>query len=52
MIGSIVSDVINIRKDCHDIEQCLTDVCGGDIIRWAIVDVGDDFYKVSFSYKK
>ena len=23
-----------------------------NIIRWAIIDVGDDFYKVSFSYKK
>ena len=52
MTNSIVSDVINIRKDWSDIEESLSDVCGGEIIRWAIVEVSEEFYKISFSYKK
>ena len=52
MTNSIVSDVINIRKDCSDMEQSLSEVCSGEIIRWAIVEVSEEYYKISFSYKK
>ena len=52
MATSILSDVIKISKDVPDIEWELPKICGGEIIRWAIIDVTEEFYKISFSYKK
>lgn len=52
MTLSILSDVIKISKDVPDIERELPELCGGEIIRWAIIDVTEEFYKISFSYKK
>ena len=52
MITSIISDITKISKNVKNIEKILHDICGGEVIRWAIVEVGKDFYKVSFSYKK
>lgn len=52
MVSSIVSDVINISKDCLEIDKSLEEVCGGEIVRWAIIEVGVDYYKISYSYKK
>lgn len=52
MALSILSDVIKISKDIPDIERELPNICGGEIVRWAIIDVTDEYYKLSFSYKK
>lgn len=52
MTLSILSDVIKISKDVPDVERELPKISGGEIIRWAIIDVTEEFYKVSFSYKK
>ena len=52
MATSILSDVVKISKDVPDIERELPKICGGEIIRWAIIDVTDNYYKISFSYKK
>lgn len=49
---SIISDIVKISKDATDIEEVLYEICGGEIIRWAIVDVSDESYKINFSYKK
>jgi hypothetical protein len=52
MTTSILSGVVKISKDVPDIERELPKICGGEIIRWAIIDVTDNYYKISFSYKK
>ncbi len=51
MAFSIYSDVIKISKGVIDIENELSRSCDGEIIRWAIIDVTDEYYKISFSYK-
>ncbi|MBO6257577.1 hypothetical protein J6N69_06035 [bacterium] len=48
---SIMSDIVKISKDVVDIEQVLSEICGGEIIRWAITDVQQEYYKISCSYK-
>ena len=52
MALSIKSDIVKVSKNVIDFENVLSEICNGEIIRWAIIEVGDDFYKVSFSYKK
>ena len=52
MQSSILSDVIKISKEVSEIEHELPKICGGEIIRWAIIGVTKDFYNISFSYKK
>lgn len=52
MSKTITSDIIKIPKNVQNIEQELSVICGGEIIRWAIIDVTDGFYKISYSYKK
>lgn len=55
MAEKIISDnTILIKKNStsfDNIEAHLQQKCGGKIIRYAIVGVADDFYKVSYSYK-
>lgn len=51
-MASIYSDVIKTSKNVHNLEHELSEICGGEIIRWAIIDVTDEFYMISFSYKK
>jgi hypothetical protein len=48
---SIISDIIKISKDVEDIEMALSEICGGEIIRWAITEVSEEYYKISCSYK-
>ena len=52
MACSVISDVTKISKDVNDIEKALYEICGGEIIRYAIIDVDDYSYKISYSYKK
>lgn len=52
MQASIISDITKISKNVTDIEKALSEITGAEIIRWAIVEVGQDFYKISYSYKK
>jgi len=49
---SIKSDIVKVSKNVTDFENVLSEICNGAIIRWAIIEVGGDFYKISFSYKK
>jgi hypothetical protein len=49
---SVVSGVVNLNKDVFDFEQELSFICKGEIIRWAIIGVTEEFYNVSYSYKK
>ena len=49
---SIISDIIKISKNVNNIEKVLCEISGGEIIRWAIIDVTSEFYKISFAYKK
>lgn len=51
-MSSIVSDVIRISKDVQDIERELAKIFGGEVLRWAIIDIFSDSYKVICSYKK
>ena len=52
MVSAIYSDVTKISKNIDDVEHELSKLCQGEVIRWAIIDVSDEFYKISFSYKK
>ena len=52
MTLSIISDITKISKNVTDIEMALCEICGGEIVRWAIIDITDEFYKISFAYKK
>lgn len=52
MSSSIVSGVIKISKDVINIENELPRIFGGEVIRWAIVDVTDEAYTIICSYKK
>jgi len=52
MAKTVLSDVLKISKDVQDFETALSEICGGEIIRWAIINVTDKHYKISFSYKK
>lgn len=52
MTLSIISDITRISKDVTGIEQVLSEICGGEIIRYAIIDVDESSYKISYSYKK
>lgn len=49
---SIISDITKISKNVTDIEKVLCEICGGEIIRYAIIDVDEFSYKISYSYKK
>lgn len=48
----IVSDVVEIDNTLNltEIETILSDKFG-DVVRWAIVEVNDEFYKISLSYE-
>lgn len=48
-MSKILSDIAYINKELQ-IEPYLNDKYG-EIVRWAIVDVLDDKYKISFSYE-
>lgn len=52
MTASIISNITKISKDVKDIEKALSEICDGEIIRWAIIGVENQNYIVSFSYKK
>lgn len=52
MTKSVISDITKISKDVADIEKALFEITGAEIIRWAIIDVTSEFYKISFAYKK
>lgn len=52
MAFSIFSDITKISKNVTYIEKALREVCGGEIIRWAIIGITDEFNKISFAYKK
>lgn len=45
----ILSDIVLVNKN-NDIEQYLNNNFG-EIVRWAIVDVTESDYKISFSYE-
>jgi hypothetical protein len=47
----LLSDICYVDKSVKDIEEYL---CAnyGSVIRWAIVEVYDNKYKVSFTYEK
>ncbi len=47
----LISDNILISKSVTDIESELN-IKYGSVIRWAIVDVFDDNYKISLTYEK
>ena len=48
----IVSDIVEVDKNFNltEIEAVLNNKFG-EIVRWAIVEVNDEFYKISFSYE-
>jgi len=52
MAFSIISDITKISKNVKDIDKALCDISGGEIIRYAIIDVDEYSYKISYSYKK
>lgn len=52
MQTSIISDITKISKNVTDIEKALSEITCAEIIRWAIIDVTSEFYKISFAYKK
>ena len=47
----LVSDSCYIDKSVNDIESYLADNYG-PVIRWAIVEVAESWYKISFTYEK
>ena len=47
----LVSDTCYIDKSVKNIEEYLTTKYGS-VIRWAIVDVTEDNYKISFTFEK
>jgi hypothetical protein len=47
----LLSDNCTLSSDIKDIETYLEQNYGS-IIRWAIVDVTDNMYKISFTYEQ
>ena len=52
MASSVISDITKTDKNVKNIEKFLSETCGGDLIRYAIIDVDEYSYKISYSYKK
>lgn len=56
MSNEILSDITTIHSPIplttETIEEVLSNKYGGDIIRWAIVQVDIDNIKISLTYKK
>ena len=50
MKESVISDIIKVSRNVSDIEIELSKILNGDIIRWAIIDVGNEYYTISCSY--